>query len=162
MIVAEKRQYYGTLNEEQYNQNTRPGRPVRQKNQYAKKRRALARVCAVSALAIMVISGFAAISECNYDIRAMEMELEELKKANERLQLQHAQAMDINWIEEHAINQLDMVYPDNKDIVYVAVQGRSDGTSLAAAEDENSQSVFAADGWFTVLAGKVNKVFDIK
>jgi hypothetical protein len=113
------------------------------------------------AVGILVISRFVIISEYNYNIRNLERELEELRKENERLELQHAQVMDINELEDYALHQLGMVYPDNRDIIYVAVQGTAEQVLVAEADENKSPEGMAAGGWFAAAAGKVFSVLDI-
>ena len=92
----------------------------------------------------------------------LEKELGELRKVNERLQLQHAEVMDINWLEDHALHQLGMIYPESRDIVYVAVESTGEGPLLAETEDTKIKSGLSGDGWFALLAGMVGRVFDMK
>ncbi|MGI6703056.1 MAG: hypothetical protein ACOX42_03350 [Clostridia bacterium] len=162
MIVARQQQYYQTIPEIQQKPNTGPKKPIRRKNVKVIKRKALTRVCVALAVGILVISRFVVISEYNYSIRMLEKELGELRKVNERLQLQHAEVMDINWLEDHALHQLGMIYPESRDIVYVAVESTGEGPLLAETEDTKIKSGLSGDGWFALLAGMVGRVFDMK
>jgi cell division protein FtsB len=155
LLVAKKMQYYQAVPEKQQKPNIGYGKTDRRKTVNIRKRKALTRVCVAMAVGILVISRFAIISEYNYNIRNLERELEELRRENERLELQHAQAMDINGLEDYALHQLGMVYPDNRDIIYVAVQGTEEQALIAAADENEGREGFAAGGWFAAAAGKV-------
>lgn len=160
MVVASQRQYSQTAPEEWQKPNTGPKEITRKKGIIKRKRKALTRVCIALAIGILVISRFAVISEHNYNIRNMEKELEALQKVNERLQLQHARIMDINWLEDHALHQLGMVYPENRDIVYVAVE-KNDDIPLFADKPEDAKKAGFSDGrWFAFLTSIANKVFN--
>ncbi len=157
MLVAEKRQYYGALTEEQHKPETEKRR--RKKVRKNKKLRALSRACLALALAMLIISRFAVISEYNYNIRILQTELEELQKTNERLELQNAQAQHINRIEEYALSQLGMYYPESRDIVYVAVERSAGDVFAVEADGEQRSNSYSAEGWFAVLASRVNRAF---
>jgi cell division protein FtsB len=160
LIVARKMQYYHAVPEKQQKPNTGYKKPSQRRTVNIRKRKALTRVCVAMAVGILVISRFALLSEYNYNIRNLERELEELRKENERLELQHAQVMDINELEDYALHQLGMVYPDNRDIIYVAVQGTAEQALIAGADENEDREGFAADGWFAAAAGKVLSILD--
>jgi cell division protein FtsL len=160
LIVAKERQYYQTIPDIQQQPNIGAKKTARRNNVSLRKRKALVRVFFVLAVGILVISPFAVISECNYNIRMLERELQELQMANERLQLQHAQAMDINYLEDYALHQLGMVYPDNRDIVYVAVKDTGNEILAAEQQDEGRAADSGWDGWFAVLVGKASSMFN--
>lgn len=131
----------------------------RRKQKNKRKARAFVQVITAFAVALLIISRFAVISEYNYNIRNLKGELQELQKTNERLSLQLAQAQDINWIEEYATKTLGMTYPDNRDIIYVAVENIQDDDSYPQIAEEKTEGKFAADGWIAALVGKVNTIF---
>jgi cell division protein FtsB len=132
----------------------------KRKEKVKKKLKAVIRVAIAFAFALLLISRFAVISEYNYNIRQLEKELEELQKTNERLSLQLAQAQDINWIEEYATNKLGMVYPDNRDIVFVAVEeSQHDEEATIETAEKKSEGKYSTDGWVAVLIGKFNSIF---
>ena len=85
MIVANEKQYYQVVPDGQQKPGKSPRKSARNKAANIRKRKALTRVCVALAVGILVISRFAVISEYNYNIRMLERELEELQKANERL-----------------------------------------------------------------------------
>ncbi len=161
MIVARKMQYYQSIPEKQQKPNIGYGKQARRRTVNIRKRKALTRVCVAMAVGLLVISRFVIISEYNYNIRNMERELEELRKENERLELQHVQVMDINELADYALHQLGMVYPDNRDIIYVAVQGTAEQVLIAETDENKSPEGMAAGGWFAAAAGKVFSVLDI-
>lgn len=162
MIVARQQQYYQSIPDIQQKPNTGLKKQAHRKRINVRKRKALTRVCVALAVGILVISRFALISECNFSKRTLERELEELQKANERLQLQHAQVMDINWLEDYALHQLGMIYPESRDIVYVAVDNTEYGSLFADGSEDRDQAGFPGDGWFALLTGMVGRVFYIK
>ncbi len=161
MIVARKMQYYQSIPEKQQKPNIGYGKQARRRTVNIRKRKALTRVCVAMAVGLLVISRFVIISEYNYNIRNMERELEELRKENERLELQHARVMDINVLEDYALHQLGMVYPDNRDIIYVAVQDTEEQVLIAETDENKSPEGMAAGGWFAAAAGKVFSILDI-
>ncbi len=69
--------------------------------------------------------------------------------------------MDINELEDYALHQLGMVYPDNRDIIYVAVQDTEEQVLIAETDENKSPEGMAAGGWFAAPAGKVFSVLDI-
>ncbi len=158
MIVARQRQYYQTIPGEAQRPDIKKRKPIRKKR-VGIRRRALIRVCVILAIGILVISRFAVISEHNFRIRAMEKELAELHKENERLQLQRARVMDINRLEHYALHQLGMIYPDSRDIIYVAVE-KSKEDLLYAKEPEEAQKAGILDNrLFSFLTNTINKIF---
>jgi cell division protein FtsB len=161
LIVARKMQYYHAVPERQQKPNTGYKKPSQRRTVNIRKRKALTRVCVAMAVGILVISRFVIISEYNYNIRNLERELEELRKENERLELQHAQVMDINALEDYALHQLGMVYPDNRDIIYVAVQDTEEQVLIAETDENKTREGMAAGGWFAAAAGKVFSILDI-
>ena len=154
-------QYYQAVPERQQKPNTGYKKPSQRRTVNIRKRKALTRVCVAMAVGLLVISRFVIISEYNYNIRNLERELEELRKENERLELQHARVMDINVLEDYALHQLGMVYPDNRDIIYVAVQGTAEQVLIAETDENKSPEGMAASGWFAAAAGKVFSILDI-
>jgi cell division protein FtsB len=161
LIVARKMQYYQSIPEKQQKPNIGYGKQARRRTVNIRKRKALTRVCVAMAVGLLVISRFVIISEYNYNIRNLERELEELRKENERLELQHARVMDINELEDYALHQLGMVYPDNRDIIYVAVQGAEEQALIAEMDENEGPEGMAARGWFAAAAGKVFSILDI-
>jgi len=159
LIVAENRQYLGTMPQEYNRSKPDRSRANRQKQKNRRKVRAFVQVIAAFAVALLIISRFAVISEYNYGIRNLKRELQELQKTNERLSLQLAQAQDINWIEEYATTHLGMIYPDNRDIVYIAVEDIQDEDSHFQITEEKPEGRLVTDGWIAALIGKFNTIF---
>lgn len=157
MIVAEKQRYYTAPVERRPVRKTGKGR--RAEAGKSKRLRALSRVCVALAVAMLIISRFAVISEYNHSIRMLEAQLEELKRVNERLELQNAQAQDINKIEEYAIGKLGMCYPESRDIVYVAVERNEGSTFAVRMDDQEPDGGYGTGNWFAVLVSRVNKGF---
>ncbi len=147
MIVAERK-----IRETSYRQQNNDVVKRQQKDKRRKKKlRTILRIGVILALGVVITSRFAIISEYAYRMDKLENQLSELRKVNERLNLQIAQAQDITWIEDYARNQLGMVYPDNRDIIYVAVD-RTDEEKLA---QENTEEDYTLKGWAAILAGKI-------
>ncbi len=158
MIVARQKQYYQSVPGEEQKPEIRKRKPTREKRVVIRRRRALTRVCVILAIGILVISRFAVISEHTFRIRNMERELEELYRVNERLQLRHAQAMDVGRLEDYALHRLGMYYPDNREIVYVAVEGK-EKTPLYAEEAREAQKAGVFDNrWFAFLTSRVSRI----
>lgn len=159
MIVAERRQYYDVPVKKQ--PSKMENRHIK-KTKKRKKARALLWVCLALSIAMLIISRFAVISEYTHSIRSLETELEELAKANGRLELQIAQAQDINSIEQYAQSQLGMYYPESRDIVYVAVERNVGDSLVAETENEETEGGYSARGWLAVLVGRISNIFNIE
>jgi len=123
-----------------------------QKSRNRGKLRAILKLGIVLIIGVIIISRFAIISEYSYRINRLESEFGELRKVNERLHLQLAQAQDITLVEEYARDRLGMVYPENTDIVYVAVDRIDE--EVAAVQQINEEK-YGIKGWVAVLAGKM-------
>lgn len=160
MIVAEKRQYQQVYTQRQYTEKDDSLQAQKWRKRARSRARAVIRVAIAFAVAVLLISRFAIISEYNFAIGRLEKELQELKKVNERLGLMEAQAQDIDYIEEYAIKHLGMVYPDNRDIIFVAVEDvpsvDTEGQDVMAHEDET----YANKGWVAAAVGRFNSIFD--
>lgn len=146
MILAERKiyqDYYQQKNNDEVNSAKR--RKTRN------KLRAISKLCIVFVIAVIITSRFAVISEYSYKINKMETEFAELQKVNERLNLQLAQLQDITWIEEYAGDRLGMIYPENTDIIYVAVDRIPE-----KVVQESSDQKYGIKGWVAALAGKMS------
>jgi len=71
------------------------------------------------AMAFLVVSRHATISENHQQILELEKELDQALKQTELLKLELAASEDLKKIEEIAKNQLHMDYPDQTQIQYV-------------------------------------------
>jgi cell division protein FtsB len=161
LIVAEKRQYQQVYSQREYIEKD-DRRQIQQKRRLRSrnKARAVGRVVIAFAVAVVLISRFAIISEYNYAIGQLEKELQQLKNSNERLGLMEAQAQDIDFIEEYAITQLGMVYPDNRDIIFVAVEDTPAVNAKSADVTEQEDGAYETEGWVAAVVGRFNSIFD--
>lgn len=159
MVVAKQKQYYQNMPDRRQNKDSGLKRAARDKGGIMSKRRAVVRVILAFAIGILTISRFAIISEYNYNIRNMEKELGELFRVNERLQIQHARVMDINWIEDHALHRLGMIYPESRDIVYVAVEKEGGMPLIADIPEEEKRNAFYDGDLFAFLISVTSRIF---
>lgn len=103
------------------------------------------RICATFTLIFGIAFGIlftnAVIIEKASTVNDMQNQLTELTEANNQIMLDIERNLDLNKIEEIAINELGMKRPDKYQIVYVNVE-QSDYAEVSQSEDESS--VFAA------------------
>lgn len=117
------------------------------------------RVCATFALVFAVAFGIlftnAVIIEKASAVNDMQNQLTELTEANNQIMLDIEKNLDLNKIEEIAINELGMKRPDKYQIVYVDVE-QSDYAEVSRAEDK--PSVLAAT--FGALGSSISQFME--
>lgn len=76
----------------------------------------------VLTIAIVVLLRFAQISKLQYDLSKLETEVSNLEKEKQNLSISLERIKDSSWIEEVAINSLNMNYPNENQKVYIDVE----------------------------------------
>ncbi|HHY77406.1 MAG TPA: hypothetical protein GX498_02690 [Clostridiales bacterium] len=74
----------------------------------------------VFSLSILMISRYAYIAEINFTINKMEKEYNELLKKNENLKVNLMSTINLQTLEQIAMEELNMQYPDPDQILYVS------------------------------------------
>ena len=151
--------YNGTsaykIDEIEYGASTSVQENIAKRKQTRESKKALffkrVRVCAAFAIAFAVAFGIlftnAVIIEKASQVNDMQKQLTELTEANNQVMLDIEKNLDLNKIEEIAINELGMKRPDKYQIVYVNVE-QNDYAEISKEEKEplTLASTFGAIG----------------
>ncbi|MBS4535417.1 cell division protein FtsL [Clostridium sp. D2Q-14] len=93
----------------------------------------------VLTISIIILLRFAHISRLQYDLSSLETEVSSLEKEKQNLSIRLEKIKDSRWIEEVAINSLDMSYPDENQKVYIDVD-TDNSLELSDKKEENLQN----------------------
>lgn len=120
MVVAPKKQYQiERLPEPRREVKPKAKAKPRPRTNTARMVKSVILVALWFAMAFLVVSRHATISENHQQILELEKELDQALKQTELLKLELAASEDLKKIEEVAKNQLHMDYPDQTQIQYV-------------------------------------------
>jgi len=122
MLVADNRAYDYSY-EEYITDVPLLDEEIKPKTKKAKKAKNKVRVfpiVLVFSLSILMISRYAYIAEINFNINKMEKEYNELLKKNESLKVSLMSTINLQTLEQIAIEELNMQYPDPDQILYVS------------------------------------------
>ena len=72
-----------------------------------------------AALMVLLLLTQSQLSQISFEISALEQELEELETRQEKLLISHAEAYDLQRVEEYAVNELGMIRPNPDQIYYI-------------------------------------------
>lgn len=93
-------------------------------------------VCVV--LAVMVIRTCADLNEINNAIVSQQSELSELQKASGDMAEKYNTTVDLEDVERQATDQMEMVYADSDQMVYLDLSGQDDSQTY-----HESNTIFA-------------------
>ena len=118
------------------NQNTRV------RNQ--KRARTILMILFVFAICCSICYRYVLIYGQSTEYAKKQTQLREVEAANVRLNMEVERAVDLKKIEDYAINELGMIYPQRHQIVYVTpqVEDKMERTDVAA--EKNSGGIFGA------------------
>lgn len=156
MIVAKKELEY-------YNENSKYPKPKkRTENKKNKKSNVKIKVKVFTLAAItfsiclIVLLRYAYISQLKYDIVNFKGNIEELNKEKQKLALELEAIKESGLIERKAINELNMVYPKDEQVVYIEI----DADKQVYNEKGNIKSQ-QSEGIITVIKNKINGLFGL-
>lgn len=152
MIVAERKEYYNFPRKEVYRDKKNLIKDKTKKARARERVKVIGKAGLAFLIAFTIILRFSVISEYSFRINRLSRELGQLQKINERLHLQLAAVQDIGQIEEYAREKLGMVYPDNSDIIYVAVNGVPEETEI----EKPVKDGLGIRGWIAALIGSID------
>lgn len=122
--AAEKIQY------DIYQENTVLKAKQKRRSYHVVKAKAVLAVMIVFALGATTMYRYAIITQLNYDISKSNKGYNELKKENTRLRVEIDKGMDLQKIQETAVNRLGMQKPDKYQTVHINVP-KSDYTKVS-------------------------------
>lgn len=108
------------FDENKYFDNLRQSKQKRKKSKFLKDFKFIFIFTLILCL-LFVMYGYSKVSNLNYEYYKKKTQLEELKKANRKLEIQLESKKNIRTIEQKAKEDLNMVYPKDKDIYYIKV-----------------------------------------
>lgn|GEM_PF-1788152 len=89
-------------------------------------------------LAFTFISIEAKITSYGYQVTQLKEQTEDIQNQSDRLDLEIASLNSLNRIENYALTNLDMVYPDIKNVGYLDVSG---SVAVADSSQRNSETL---------------------
>ncbi|NLJ41255.1 MAG: cell division protein FtsL [Clostridiales bacterium] len=147
MLVAEKRQYADTYipypaEEELPVSIPRTKAKSKAKTHVLKKVWHIFLVLAGFAVCSYTVARFAVIAQNQQEISTLEAALTQEESMQEYLELELANRMGLDRVEEYAKNDLEMYYPDKEQVVYVELpemknENEIEGTEIASEGKES-------------------------
>ena len=95
-------------------------KPKEKKAKKTKKKVRIFPIVLVFSMSIIMISRYAYIAEINFNINKMEKEYNKILKQNESLKVSLMGTINLQTLEQVAIEELNMQYPDPDQILYVS------------------------------------------
>lgn len=84
---------------------------------------------------MLIVGRYALIVKLNRQYINMKNELAENQKANEALNIELMKYYDIKQIEKNATTELNMVRPENSNIVHIDIDSSEENSRVASADD---------------------------
>ena len=140
MLVAQKR--YDDYEElTQFDRVQKKNVKVREvtvtKRNSLRKFKAICAILLMLGLSLFILHRYTLLNEYNQKIRKLKTELSQVQKANSQLQVEMDRKIDLNQIEQLAIQKLGMQYPDKTQTVLLQVK-KKDFTELPRETNENA------------------------
>jgi len=74
-----------------------------------------------AALMVLLLLTQSQLSQISFEISALEQELNQLERQQEKLLVAYARAYSLDRIEERAVNELGMIHPNADQIRYIDI-----------------------------------------
>ena len=71
---------------------------------------------------LTILFRYTQITQLESDIRKLDQSIVRLNKEKQELEINLEKIYEVKWIEKEAIEKLGMVYPSNKQIIYLSVE----------------------------------------
>lgn len=142
MVKNEKRSYNYTYGNTAYElqpeivKKEKKKASRRPKKNTKKKLKVMSMIGVVCIFSFLSLARFSAIINLQGNIRFVKSEISKIQKENENLEVDIAESNNIKAVQEVAVNNYKMVYPENSDIVYVDVN------PLTLPDDNEKKSAF--------------------
>lgn len=133
MVVARKEFQKYDFEQEEIKRPKRNKKP--KKNNTLIKLKLFLYATGILAIAIVILLRFAYISKLQYDLSNLETEVSNLEKEQQNLSIGLERIKDSRWIEEVAMDSLNMSYPDETQKAYIDVN--TDNSLELATKEEN-------------------------
>ncbi|MCT4584946.1 MAG: septum formation initiator family protein [Peptostreptococcaceae bacterium] len=108
------------FDENKYFDNLRQSKEKRKKSKFLKDFKFIFLFTLILCL-LLVMYRYSRVSNLNYEYYKQKNELQDLKKANRKLEIQLESKKNIRIIEQKAKEDLNMVYPKDENIYYIKV-----------------------------------------
>ena len=153
MLVAQKKYNYHEQ-PVQYEPIQIPETKVREivvtKRGAIRRIKALLAIILVFGLSLFILFRYTQINEYNHNLVKIKKELSQLHKVNSQLRVELDTKIDLNKIEQEAVQKLGMQYPDKNQTIYMEVQ-KKDFTEIPLSAKNIQQK--EAGIWGTVSQG---------
>ncbi|HHY05194.1 MAG TPA: hypothetical protein GX534_08420 [Thermoanaerobacterales bacterium] len=121
MILAEKEIYERNMYDERpYYRKKESYKPnYKKKTKPQKKGRYIVFLAIIALLSVFLLARFSAITVRQYRLEKIKAEVKNINSQNERLKVEVANLKSVARIEDIAKNKLNMIEPENVQIVYL-------------------------------------------
>jgi cell division protein FtsL len=102
-----------------------------------RKFKAICAIMIMLGLSLFILHRYTLVNEYNQKIRKLKTELSKVQKANSQLQVEMDRKIDLNQIEQLAIQKLGMQYPNKTQTILLQVK-KKDFTELPQEANKNT------------------------